>query len=506
MTRGFAGKFGLAAVIALLMSCLSVPIASAAGTGAPSLNWQDCGDGFQCATAAVPADYDNSLGPTVTLSLVRIPASDPSRRIGTAFIGAPGSLSSVVLLRAIGAGAYDARIHERFDLVAIDRRGVGGSAPVRCFPSNAEAEAFYGQYPTYPTTRAELESVDRLNNRFAASCGLRSGRLLPHLSSADVARDLDRLRAAVGDEALTFIGYSHSAYVGIIYANLFPRRVRALVLDGPQFAPALTSGGADSTPFSRSEADLAAETALREFFARCAAAGPDCAFSEGTAGEIKAKYDRLRDRLATTPVQSPLSTYPGMIGADDLALIASNGLFSADSYRTLAAELQALHESSSGTGAVQGTDAGEAYDNSLDALAGMFCSELDSPSSVTGYELSARRRAQVAPNFGAFYAWYQPRCEDWPGPSPDRYTGPWQSASAVPALFVANEFDPIAHLPGVEKAATLLPGSVLLKVHGWGHLAILSSGCVDDAIGQYVVDRQLPPRGQVCESDVRPFG
>lgn len=146
----------------------------------------------------------------------------------------------------------------------------------------------------------------------------------------------------------------------------------------------------------------------------------------------------------------------------------------------------------------------EPYDNTVDAQAAIFCSEPNSPTTVAGYRAEAQRRSVAAPHFGAFYAWYEPKCEDWPEPEADRYTGPW-NRSTTPALLIGTQFDPIAYRPGVARLAGLLDGSRMLTVHGWGHLAVTSSTCADGVIGDYVLNGVLPAAGTVCAANVAPF-
>jgi pimeloyl-ACP methyl ester carboxylesterase len=479
------------------------------GPSVPVLDWSDCGGGFECATARVPLDYDRPAGRTIDLALLRLPAADPARRIGTAFVGGPGSFPGRDLLRAVGAGGFDPRVHERFDLVGVDRRGVGGSTPVRCFATQAEANSFYARYPAYPTNGRELASVDRLNQEYASRCVARNGDLLRHVSSADVARDLDLLRAAVGDARLTYIGYSHSAYVGAIYAHLFPGRVRALTLIAPQYAPSFTAGAPGTVPFGRSKADLSAEKSLREFFRLCAAAGPECAFAGRpgvSAAELAAAYDRLRLQLARTPVEVP--GYSGPVGSDDLAAVAANLLFSGSTYPDLGEFLRLVSDQVAGraVGAVRLVEPGEPYPNYTDGWAAVMCGDLDTPSSVGEQRLAQLRRERVAPRFGGFYAWYEPKCEDWPGPAPDRYTGPWGVSTAAPALVVADTYDVIGWLPGSEGMTRVLKSSVMLTVDGWDHLPIRTSRCADAAMADYLVGGVLPAPGTMCAADAPPFG
>jgi pimeloyl-ACP methyl ester carboxylesterase len=197
------------------------------GAAIPALRWRSCGRLFQCATATVPLDYNQPHGAMITLSMIRLPAADPAHRIGSLFVnfGGPGT-AGVGGLRSLGS-AYPEVLRQRFDLVGFDPRGVGSSTHVRC-TSDAAAAELVGS-PVRPEQQAQFFASSAA---LGHSCAAASGELLAHTSSANTARDLELLRQAVGDDSLSFLGYSYGTYVGASYANLFPDRTRAMVFDG----------------------------------------------------------------------------------------------------------------------------------------------------------------------------------------------------------------------------------------------------------------------------------
>ena len=161
------------------------------------------------------------------------------------------------LRRRLRAGsartAYPAEVRARFDIVGMDPRGVGASTPVRCFADADAQQAFFADYNVLPIGRAEQAAAVRKAADFGARCQARVGWLLPHLSTANVARDLDLMRAAVGDRTLSYVGYSYGTYLGATYANLFPGKVRVLALDANTDPPAYADGPRDTVPFGRVE-------------------------------------------------------------------------------------------------------------------------------------------------------------------------------------------------------------------------------------------------------------
>jgi pimeloyl-ACP methyl ester carboxylesterase len=233
----------LAALVTVAFLCSSVtgatvdastPATSKPGTPASTatIGWERCGGGFQCASLAVPVDYAAPDGETLDLALTRRRADDRADRIGTLVVnyGGPGDPGTETL-RAT-ADLMPAPVRRHFDIVSFDPRGVGASRPVQCV-DDATFEAAWQEDPT-PNGPGDLpgfydgsaSSVD-----LVAECITRNGEWLARVGTRNVALDLDRIRAAVGDEQLTFLGYSYGTLLGALYAEEFPDRVRAMVLD-----------------------------------------------------------------------------------------------------------------------------------------------------------------------------------------------------------------------------------------------------------------------------------
>ena len=202
-----------------------------AGLATRSVAWQPCRDGFQCATVRAPLDYDNPGGAKVSLSVIRRPAATRSERIGSLMVnpGGPG-VSGVDFVRDL-VKFLPPVLRARFDVVGFDPRGVRRSTPVRCFNTAAEADAVRPPF-TFPVTPAEEQLQHRYLTRLGAACARHAGAILAHVSTADVARDMDFLRAALGDRRMSYWGISYGSMLGQTYANLFPDKVRALVIDG----------------------------------------------------------------------------------------------------------------------------------------------------------------------------------------------------------------------------------------------------------------------------------
>jgi pimeloyl-ACP methyl ester carboxylesterase len=520
----------LAALVAVLAATLSaVPSAGASstppvsGTGSaavPRLHWASCGEGFeafQCATAVVPLDYDRPSGRQITLALARLPASDPSRRIGSLFInpGGPGGSGVDVVLEA-GQFLYSDEVRARFDLVGFDPRGIIRSTPLRCYETFDDAQA--DLWPiSFPVTKAEERVWVRSDRAIARACAERGGPILDHMSTANVARDMDLLRRAVGDRQLTYAGYSYGSYLGATYANLFPGKVRALVVDGVLDPVAWSTGRGDQArtlPFStRLRSAKGAYATLNEFLRLCDAGGPNCAFS---AGNPKRRFDQLAQRLLRHPVVviDP-EGIPVTIGYADMIGITLGALYDTSIWPDLADFLQAVWEQASPRAAGASLQAlrarlgaglqQEDYPNFVEGFPGVACSETHNPATVGAWSRAARAQDRQYPYFGRPWTWTSSICQAWPGWDDDHFDGPWNHTTANPVLVVGNLFDPATPYHGAVTVDRLLPRSRLLTLAGWGHTSLFASSCIDSYVNTYLLSSRVPPKGTVCQPDVVPF-
>jgi pimeloyl-ACP methyl ester carboxylesterase len=509
---------------ALAATLLATPMATAAPSAAPAaaaaavpaLDWADCGDGFQCATARVPLDYDRPRGTKISLALIRLPAGDPARRIGSIFInpGGPGG-SGVDFVRAAGPILYSDEVRARFDLVGFDPRGIIGSTPLRCFETFDQALAVLPPM-AFPVTRAEERIWVRSDRALARACAQRGGAILDHMSTANVARDLDLLRRAVGDDKLSYVGYSYGTYLGATYANLFPNKVRALVVDGVLDPIAWATGRGDQArtlPFStRLRSDQGALATLNEFFRLCDAGADNCAFS---AGNPRRRFARLAERLLEEPLQLPDGqggTFPFTYA--DLVGTALGAMYDPASWPDLAVFLQQLWDLAQPQAAAAtlrtlrarlGGFQQEEYPNFVEGFPGVACSETDNPANVGAWARAARASDQRFRYFGRLWTWITSICQPWPGQDADRYDGPWSRRTSNPVLVVGTRFDPATRYQGAIILDNLLPRSRLLTLDGWGHTSLLASACIDGHVSGYLLTARVPPRGTVCQPDVVPF-
>ena len=293
----------------------AAPTTTASGTET-GIDWTPCDPGFECAKVPVPLDWADPTGEQIELSVIRYPATKPDQRIGSMWFnpGGPGQ-SGVELVSSAGpelSGWGDGR----FDIVSWDPRGTFASSPMHCFESDAEEAAFWKDvaipYTAEQSAAYQLKMVD-----LAQRCGDVMGPLLSHISTADTARDLDAMRALSGEEQITYVGFSYGTMLGQTYANMFPERVRAMMLDGV----------VDAVPYTNSAEDRAANNAgspdavFAQFAELCDAAGPTHCVLAGHPGQTVAqRVDQLFDTLRTGTIPAPNADPPGELVYSDLQL------------------------------------------------------------------------------------------------------------------------------------------------------------------------------------------
>ncbi|WP_406724282.1 alpha/beta fold hydrolase [Streptomyces sp. GD-15H] len=317
-----------AAFLAALVTCSTVltgqDLAAAGGTPTPSvpvpqLDWSPCVQGgeFDCATAKVPLDHNRPGGRTLELAVVKRKATGPGRRIGTLFFnpGGPGGPGTVQMPQ--NYEKFPREVRERFDIVSWAPRGIGSSTAVNCFAGPEEAAEWNASKPTgFPVGEKERTAFIAAYKDLARRCEQRDPELLRHVSTTDTARDLDLLRQAVGESQLTYQGISYGTILGATYANLFPGKVRAMVLDSNIDPQAWTNHASGDDPrlttFLRMGSDRSAAATLDRFLALCGSTTTArCAFSAGGPKATRAKFDQLMQRLRKQPVGA--WTYAGTV-------------------------------------------------------------------------------------------------------------------------------------------------------------------------------------------------
>ncbi|MFI9322618.1 alpha/beta hydrolase [Kitasatospora aureofaciens] len=506
---------GAAAATVLAAACPATAVAAPETVPVPRLAWAACADGFECATARVPLDHHDPRGAGIDLAVIRHPAQDRAHRIGSLFYNPGGPAVAGTVALPMMLGQFPEEVRRRFDIVSFDPRGTGSSAPVRCFDSPADELALLAGTATgYPEGTGQQNAWADAYQRLARQCAAHNPDLLPHISTANVARDMDLLRRAVGDRQLSYLGTSYGSYLGATYANLFPGRVRAMVLDSAPDPVAWSTGHGDQATTTggllRNGSDVAAGRILDAFLDQCAQAGPQaCAFSAGTATVTRARYGELLQRLRARPVAVNGTTYTASsaLEATILSLYAANHVpnIPDTGWSRLGAKLQDLWAATE-TPATPTTPLPPVLHQSPDQALAVVCSDSADPPAGADYPALAASALARSGAVGPYFAWADERCADWPAQDRDRYDGPWNHPTARPILVVANTGDPAMPYEGSRTMARSLARARLLTVDGYGHTVLANaSDCAAEHETRYLIDGILPAPGTVCAPTKPPF-
>ncbi|MGL5810456.1 MAG: alpha/beta hydrolase [Nocardioides sp.] len=467
----------------------AAPVPELAPFYAQVLSWEGCREQFECAMLKVPLDYRDPSGETIEIALLRVPASGD--RIGSLVInpggpGAPGTSFAESTPRIFGD-----RLLESFDVVGFDPRGTGGSSPVDCVPDD-ELDVYVAADPD-PDTSAEVADYVRSVKEIGRGCGERSGRLARHVSTAEAARDMDVLRAALRDGSLTYYGASYGTKLGATYAELFPKRVGRLVLDG---AIDLSLEGA-ALGLQQAEGF---ETALRAYVENCVEETASCFLGDS----VEEGLERIGDFLAEVedePLSTDLDGRRLEIGNAFYGVVAP--LYQREAWSALSL---ALRQGFDGDGTTllqfsdlytsRGTDGYQ--DNSLEANGVINC--LDSPGFTPAEKVPSTFAAyeKASPTFGRVFAWSAIGCVGYPV-SPEASRLDVRAEGAAPILVVGTTRDPATPMRWAEALADQLDSGVLLRRDGDGHTAYTSDNeCIDETVEDYLVDGTVPEDGKTC--------
>jgi pimeloyl-ACP methyl ester carboxylesterase len=452
------------------------------------LAWKSCSGGYQCAQLKVPFDYAKPSGVALELSVVREQTGVKSK-LGSVVLNPGGPGGSGVQYARAAAPIIGLQLGGKFDIVGFDPRGVGESAPVRCL-SAKELDQWVA-FEADPTSSREIAQQDVLAKGFAAGCGAKSGVLLAHVSTVDTARDLDVLRAALGDPKLSYIGASYGTFLGAIYAQLFPTHVRALVLDGA-LDPSSSAADLDHTQAK------GFEVALQSYIASCVSHG-NCPLGTSTAG-AEPQLDRWLAVVKATPIRAS----NGRVLTQALAVggIAA-ALYAPTSWGDLTAALVSAFKGDPSrllelSDQIDGRQSNGTYDNLVESNSAINC--VDRPGlgpTIADYAREAIAGDKDGPTFGEFIGWGNVACAEWPV-APELAPGPVSAVGAPPILVIGTLRDPATPYVGAQALAKQLGGS-LLTFDGDGHTAFLRSTCVDNVVKSYVVALKTPAVGTICK-------
>jgi pimeloyl-ACP methyl ester carboxylesterase len=451
----------------------------------PTIAWKGCGENLECGTLAVPLDYDNPAKGTINLVVERRPARKQDQRIGSLLVdpGGPGSPGTELVEQA--SFYYSGLLRDRFDIVGWDPRGVGRSVPVDC--TDDIDPVLVGFDPT-PDSPAAVQKMALISAGFVAGCRARSGSILPYVSTETTARDMDRLREALGEPKISYFGYSYGSELGATWTTMFPDTVRAAVLDG-----ALDANADWESKQAQQLAGL--ELGLSRAFDACAAE-PSCPFNNG--GDPMAAYEALAASLDAEPLVVDPERPP--VNQALLSWAVSSSLRSSDLWDDL---YRALADAQQGDGRalyrlydeyVQRNRDGT-FTNLFESYISIGCLDDNGPTDPAQFPAIDARLRAVAPHF-FFGTAYNYACAMWPVRSASRLrlTG----AGAGPIVVVGTTGDAITPLEGTRHLADDLDDGHLVTVEGDHHTGYGLNSCSTSAVDAYLVDLEVPVEGLVC--------
>jgi len=486
MARPFTAVF-VALVLATAACSTSGGSATLRHERTGTIDWSPCSQ-VECGSLSVPLDYQRPNGPHITLTLARLPAT--GKKIGVLFVnpGGPGA-SGVDFLRT-APNVFPDEVLASFDIVSWDPRGVGSSTPVECVDN---LDAFYA-VDRDPRTAAAVAQNVAASRSLIAACQEHSRAILPYLSTENSARDMDAIRAAMGEAKISYVGYSYGTLLGALYADRFPTRVRAMVLDGP-VDPARSY--ADSTVDQAKSFDRD----LDAFFAYCRS-NSACAFAHG--GDPAAAYDDLAATITQEPIPGTVDGEHRTLGPAELDIGVASALYSgADGYRTLAS---ALAKAAGGDGAgmlaladgYTGRETGGKYSNETAVLYATGCIDAPAPPTVAAVQRLADAAAVAAPRFGATTVWLGLPCTLWPVPAVGKIA-PIHAAGAPPIIVVGALYDPATPYNWAQGLASELDTAHLVTSGGASHTSYRrDSPCIDGTVDAYLLELQVPASDPRC--------
>jgi pimeloyl-ACP methyl ester carboxylesterase len=475
---------------------------------------------YSCGNYAVPLDHDRPNLGTINLALMRRAANNPAAKIGSLFLNPGGPGGSGYRMPKSGKTLFEPQVLDRFDLIGFDPRGVARSTPLRCFATAEDADAVFGRMHPLPVTPSDEATTLKALKDYGQFCKRFAGPLLEHMSTKDVARDLDVMRQAVGDTKLTYVGFSYGTLLGATYVNLFPSKARAIVLDG-NVDPNLRLH--DGVEYDRQRTG-GFELALDAFLAECDAVGTACAFT----GDAREKYDAVRDHLRNVgPITLPDEPDDFVVDEATLTGTVAGTLYNPAMFTQLADMLQQLwamiNPAASARSSITltartfqalqaGTQMGKAdilpdtpY-TSDDSYLAVNCSDKPFDNRPSGIPALADKWERQMPSLGRYLAWGDPAsCPTWPVRDPDRYRGPWNKRTENPVLVFGNFYDPATQYEFSRRMSKQLGNARLVSVDSFGHCVLGDSTCTDLIAADYLINLKVPSPGVVCNPDVQPF-
>jgi pimeloyl-ACP methyl ester carboxylesterase len=485
-----AAAAAAAALAVALAGCTTGPSGGSGQPSAPAvagtIRWESCsgssGSGPLCGRLVVPLDYGRPGGRKITLALTEVPATAPaSQRLGILLVNPGGPGASGTAWASYVAQGLRPEVAARYDIIGFDTRGVGASVPaLHCEPG-----FFARERPDYiPSNAAAERTLIGRARAYAAGCQQRFGWLLPYLTTANIARDMDQIRAALRQPKLSYLGYSYGTYIGQVYATMFPHRVRKMVLD----STVDPTGAWYADNIAQDYAFQGRIDAMYAWIARY-----DARYHMGsTAAQVRSSWYAARARLAAHPVAEPAGPSIGPAEYDDaFSTAAYDNAF----WPELASAVASYLHTGSGQQLAAEYAKFKTPENEFAVYNAVECADVAWPRNWAKWNADARRVYRVAPFEAWDNTWFNAACAFWPVHGPA--TPPKIGASGLPGiLMLQGTLDAATPYAGAQNAHRLLPTARMVVVIGGGNhgqsLAYPPNRCVDGYLNRYLATGALP--------------
>lgn len=454
------------------------------------VTWKSCEGKFQCADIEVPLNYAKPSEGKFTLAATRLPASS-SKKLGSIVLnpGGPGG-SGVDFAQQAAEAYYSTAIRKQYDIVGFDPRGVQRSSPVKCF-TDAQMDA--DRQVEYDLgTPAGLAKGFEDAKKYAEACKANSGPNLAYIDTESSAKDMDILRAVMGNSKLDYMGFSYGTKLGAVYAGLFPARIGKLTLDGA-LDPSL---GSDE--IGRGQA-MGFERALRAWVADCQS-GKDCPIK----GTVDDGMKQIRDMAASytkNPQQTPENR---KVNGTEFMNAVAYAMYSTQLWGSLSNALTgAINGDSSGILMLADYSAdrdssGKYMSNTSAAFTAINCLDYPNDASAAHLASEAAELKKISPTFGEFLGYSDVLCKDWPF-KPVGKPAAVHAKGAPPILVIGTTRDPATPYEWAELLAKNLDSGVLLTYDGDGHTAYGNGNkCISNAVDGYYLEGKVPADGLKC--------
>jgi len=457
------------------------------------LDWSSCENGFECTTVTAPMDWENPGLGDIELAVIR-QAARGGDRLGSLLTnpGGPGASGYDFVADSIDY-AVDSDLQEHYDIVGFDPRGVGRSTAVTCLDADEMDEYLYGLVDGERGSQEWIDAIAQGSKDFGQACLDHTGEALQYINTVNAARDMDLLRALLGDEKLNYLGYSYGTFLGATYAELYPEKVGRLVLDGA------IDPSTSNFEVTKTQA-MGFESALRAYLEDCLG-GRECPF-DGSVDDAMAVISELLASVDASPIRNDDGR---MLGSSTLLTAIIYPLYSPDAWSALSDMFRDVMSGNAGyafffADAYNGrNDDGTYADNSTEAFMAYNCLDYTYNADPAKMAEEAKELAEDAPVIGPYMSYGDIGCANWPFTDGAERTE-IHAEGAAPILVVGTTNDPATPYVWAEALADQLDSGVLVTYEGEGHTAYnKGSSCVNDTVDSFFIDGTVPSRDPMCD-------